>query len=86
MKDHVTVVPSDKVIIVDGNPLQFETAFDLESGHNGVHAIQWHEGKGHIEFEDGSPNKELEGEDDYEGQIAYYVGLFDDEGGSRESG
>lgn len=33
MKDHVTVVPSDKVIIVDGNPLQFETAFDLESGH-----------------------------------------------------
>ena len=79
MKDHVTVVPSDKVIIVDGNPLQFETAFDLESGHNGVHAIQWHEGKGHIEFEDGSPNKELEGEDDYEGQIAYYVGLFDDE-------
>ena len=79
MKDHVTVVPSDKVIIVDGNPLQFETAFDLESGHNGVHAIQWHEGKGHIEFEDGSPNKELEGEDDYEGQIAYYVGLYDDE-------
>ena len=79
MKDHVTVVPSDKVIIVDGNPLQFETAFDLESGHNGVHAIQWHEGKGNIEFEDGSPNKELEGEDDYEGQIAYYVGLFDDE-------
>ena len=79
MKDHVTVVPSDKVIIVDGNPLQFETAFDLESGHNGVHAIQWHEGKGHIEFEDGSPNKELECEDDYEGQIAYYVGLYDDE-------
>ena len=41
--------------------------------------LQWHEGKGHIEFEDGSPNKEIKGKADYKSQIEYYVGLFDKE-------
>jgi hypothetical protein len=80
MKDHVTVVPSDRVILVNGEALQFDAdSFILMSGHDGVHAIQWHEGKGHIEFEDGSPNKEIKGKADYKSQIEYYVGLFDKE-------
>lgn len=41
----VTVVPSDRTIIVDGVAVEADFSVSQE-----IHAIQWAEGKGHIEF------------------------------------
>lgn len=68
MRDHVIVVPNDNIIIVDGMVLRF----DYEKPEN-VHAIQWHNGKGHIEFTDDSPNTDVE---DYDSQVAPFVTLW----------
>lgn len=48
---HVTVVPADKLIIVNGQALRFD--FDLVEGHENMHALQWNgvSQTGHIEFE-----------------------------------
>lgn len=48
----VTVVPSDKLIIVNGQALRFD--FELVEGHEHMHALQWDgvSQTGHIEFED----------------------------------
>ena len=46
MKQHVTVVPSDRLIIVDGIPLWFNFSLSKKN----MHALQWHEGSGHIEW------------------------------------
>ena len=54
MKRHVTVVPSDKPIIVDGTVLRF----DFPALEN-VHALQWHEESGHIEWTDDDINHSL---------------------------
>ena len=43
MKQHVIVVPSDRLIIVDGVPLQF----DFPVPEN-LHAVQWHNGTGEL--------------------------------------
>ena len=45
MRQHVTVVPSDHLIFVDG----FALCFDFSAPKN-MHALQWHEGSGHIEY------------------------------------
>ena len=47
MRTHVTVVPSDRLIIVDGTPLQF--GFTAPAN---LHAVQWHEGRGEMEWTD----------------------------------
>lgn len=47
MKQHVIVVPSDRLIIVDGIPLQF----DFPVPEN-LHAVQWHNGTGEMEWTD----------------------------------
>ena len=46
MKEHVTVIPSDKTIIVDGIALPC----DFEAHVSGLHALQWHDGKGELEI------------------------------------
>ena len=46
MKEHVTVIPSDGIIIVDKIVLPCE----FESHISGLHAIQWHNGKGELEI------------------------------------
>jgi len=53
MANTVTVVPSDNIIIVDGESLRFE--FDAPAN---IHAIQWDGQQGHIEYTDG-PNEVL---------------------------
>ena len=45
MKDHVTVIPADQIIIC--NNIALQCAFD--SIIENMHALQWHDGKGHIE-------------------------------------
>lgn len=68
----VTIVPVDNVILVNGIHLQLD--FKPIEGHEQVHAIQWHDGKGAIEFSD------YTGRDaDYEADVAPYVALWEAE-------
>lgn len=72
MEEHVTVIPEDGIISVGGVPMQFK--FPPVAGHEKVHAIQWHDGKGVIEFSD------YTGRDaDYETDVAPYVALWEAE-------
>lgn len=68
---HVTVVPSDKLIIVNGEAL----IFDWKSIEENIHAIQYHNNSGHIEYEDNSPNMSISNED-YETKVKPYVDLW----------
>ncbi len=73
---HVTIIPSDKTILVNSIPLKF----DFEAPAN-IHAIQWNNTAktGHIEYEDCVQlNKELT-EDSYTEEIAPYVLLWQSE-------
>ena len=72
MKQHVTVVPSDRLVIVDGEALRFD--FKVPEG---VHAIQWHDGSGHVEWT-GKNNTDLK-ETDYETQVTPFVALWEAE-------
>ena len=74
MKTHVTVVPEDQIIIVEGVPLVFPFA-----APDTIHALQWHNGKGHIEYTDASNNTALAGEVDYQQTVSYYVALWEAE-------
>ncbi len=46
MKQHVTVIPEDRIIIVDRIPVNC----DIETHQPNIHAIQWHNGTGWIEY------------------------------------
>ena len=70
MKQHVTVVPSDRLIIVGGIPLQL----DFSAPEN-MHALQWHEGSGHIEWTD-DINHPLTPAD-YAEDVAPFVALWE---------
>lgn len=72
MYQHVTVVPTDKIIIVEGMALRFNFA-----APDGLHAIQWHEGSGHMEVV-GQGNAVLS-ENDYVEKIAPFVALWEAE-------
>ena len=73
MKTHVTVIPSDGIISVDGEVL-FLDGIKSET----FHALQWHGGEGHVEPSDGLPNEELSS-DDYEKRVAPFVALWEEE-------
>ena len=73
MKTHVTVIPSDGIIAVDGEVL-FLDGITSET----FHALQWHDGAGHVEPRDGLPNEELS-TDDYAGRVAPFVALWEEE-------
>lgn len=78
MKTHVTVIPSDGIISVDGEVL-FLDSIKSET----FHALQWHDGAGHVEPGDGLPNEELT-TDDYAGRVAPYVALWEEENARLE--
>ena len=73
MKDNVTVIPSDGTISVDGEVL-FLDGIKSEA----FHALQWHDGAGHVEPGDGLPNEKLSA-DDYEERVAPFVALWEEE-------
>lgn len=73
MKDNITVIPSDGIISVDGEVL-FLDGIKSET----FHALQWHDGAGHVEPGDGLPNEELSS-DDYEERVANFVALWEEE-------
>lgn len=72
MEKDVTIVPVDNVILVNNTPLQFD--YKPIEGHEQVHAIQWHDGKGVLEFTDYSGRNA-----DYEADVAPYVALWEAE-------
>ena len=72
MRTHVTVVPSDRLIIVDGTPLQF--GFTAPAN---LHAVQWHEGRGEMEWTD-DINHPLTPAD-YAEDVAPFVALWEAE-------
>lgn len=73
----VTVVPADRLVIVDGLALTFDF-----NAPNRMHALQWDGLQGHIEW-DGSghepPRNELLTADSYADRIAPYVKLWEEE-------
>ena len=73
MKDNITVIPSDGIISVDGEVL-FLDGITSET----FHALQWHDGAGHVEPGDGLPNEMLSA-DDYEERVAPFVALWEEE-------
>ena len=75
----VSVVPSDKLIIVDGEAIVFDAPFAAPSN---LHALQWNGTSGEIEWED-DYNWPLEAEA-YEDEVAPYVALWQAEKARRE--
>ena len=75
----VTVVPSDKLIIVDGEALVFDAPFAAPAN---LHALQWNGQRGHIEWTD-DLNWPLEAEA-YEEEVAPYVALWQAEKSLRD--
>ncbi|MFR9014478.1 MAG: hypothetical protein ACLVI5_13100 [Desulfovibrio piger] len=73
MKTHVTVIPSDGIVSVDGEVL-FLDSITSET----FHALQWHDGAGHVEPAGDRPNEELSA-DDYKERVAPYVALWEEE-------
>ena len=73
MKTHVTVIPSDGIIAVDGEVLYLESIRE-----ESFHALQWHEGAGHVEPGHGLSNEALAA-GDYAGRVAPFVALWEEE-------
>ena len=73
----VTVVPADRLVIVDGQALTFEF-----SAPERMHALQWDGKQGHIEWlgsGDEPPYNDPLAADSYAGQVAPYVELWEEE-------
>lgn len=79
----VTVVPGDRLIIVDSVPIVFESPFSVQPhGPGEMHALQWNGTSGEIEWTD-DYNWPLELEA-YEDEVAPYVALWQAEKARRE--
>lgn len=73
----VTIVPADRLVIVDGLAL----TFDFNAPER-MHALQWDGLQGHIEWlgsGDEPPHNEPLAADSYAGQVAPYVELWKEE-------
>ena len=70
MQNQVIVVPADKIISVNGQGLNFN--FPAPAN---MHALQWRDGNGHIEYTDGSPNRPLT-TTDYAAEVAPFAALW----------
>lgn len=67
MKNNVTVIVPDKLVVIDGIGYIVECNWPKE-----IRAIQWHNGSGHIELNDYT-NKQIES---YEKEVLPYVELW----------
>ena len=76
----ISIIPADKKIIVDGKTVDLEDdapwGFDDET----IHAIQWRDGRGELEYEDipgeePEPNKVF-GDDEFDAIIQPYLDYF----------
>lgn len=79
----VSIIPEDKRIIVDGKTVDLDDndiRWEFDDEH--IHAIQWKNNKGEIEYEDVDgedplPNKPL-GEEDFDTIIKPYIDFFNE--------
>ena len=72
--NHLTVIPADKIIIANGEGLIFDFAAPAN-----LHALQWHNGSGHVEFSDElTPNLIIQGQEDYEKYVRPYVQMWEE--------
>ncbi len=71
MYTRITVIPSDRAIVVDGQYLSLATGAPA-----GMHALQWHNGSGHVEYADGRANTPLTAAD-YEDKVAPFARLWE---------
>ena len=60
----VTIVNDDQMVSVDGEGVNFELNLPDE-----IHAIQWYEDHGEVEYRDSRPNLEIDSLADYQGLI-----------------
>ena len=77
MRQHVTVVPSDRLIIVDGEALHFDFPAPAP-----LRALQWRDGNGHMEWTD-DYNMGLDASL-YAEEVAPWVALWEAEKTRRE--
>ena len=54
MPESVSIIVPDGLVIVDGEALEAAYAYP-----EAVRAVQWRNGVGHVEFDDGRPNLEF---------------------------
>lgn len=73
MRQDVIVVPADHLIIVDGKALRFDFSTPAT-----LHALQWHNGSGHMEWTD-DINHPLSGPEAYAEEVEPYVVLWEAE-------
>jgi hypothetical protein len=55
----ITIVPSDKTIGIDGDFL-LSIQQDMSWVPENIHAVQWYDTRGEVEYTDGSPNERIE--------------------------
>jgi hypothetical protein len=67
----ITIVPIDKIIGIDGEFL-LNIQQDFSWIPQNVHAVQWYETWGEIEYTDGSPNERIEELGIYEQAVGTY--------------
>lgn len=67
----LTIIPSDRAIGIDGKFL-LEIQEDLSWIPSNIHAVQWNEKGGHIEYKDETPNELIEELGIYEQAIDTY--------------
>ena len=76
MYNDVTIIMPDKSVSVDGVGTQIDI---VDANDEGVHAIQWHNGSGHVEFSDElTPNLIIQGQEDYEKYVCPYVQMWEE--------
>ena len=69
----MTIIMPDRSVSVDG------TGVVIDSIDTNIHAIQWHNGSGHVEFSDElTPNLIIQGQEDYEKYVCPYVQMWEE--------
>jgi hypothetical protein len=76
----ISIIPEDKKIIVDGRTVDLEDDAPWDFDDETIHAIQWRDGRGELEYEDTpgedpAPNKVF-GEDEFNTIIQPYLDYF----------
>lgn len=76
----VSIIPEDKKIIVDGKTVDLEDDAPWDFDDETIHAIQWKDGRGELEYEDvpgeaPAPNKVF-GDDEFDTIVQPYLDYF----------
>ncbi len=84
MNEQITIIPADNAVLIGGDGVSVPSMEAIELPESifaaQLHAIQWHNGAGHVEFvDDAVPNKELFGAGDYVVWVVPFVRLWETE-------